>query len=169
MGLPSADEILKLDLLTLSDHTKQAGDTLDRETYRDEVVARLNSSEVISLRQDGALIAYATLHAQEDGCWFVSGFNTHPGHRSAPVFRQLFSQLLVLAQKRDIKAFRSHVYKTNRLSIAFHQRLGFSIARGNDKGIEFYIGIESLRAGKLMNHTIGLGMSLPTRTKCLVA
>jgi GNAT superfamily N-acetyltransferase len=129
------EEVLALDLLTLSEHTERAGDSIDPGVHRVAVERTLQVSEAIFVRRRGELVAYATLEPQEAGCWFVTGFNTHPDHRSAPVFRELFARLRSLAKARDISALRSNVYKTNRLSMAFHKRLGFKVTRENAKGL----------------------------------
>ena len=141
-----AHEILTLDLLTLREHTEQAGDLLDPERLRQSIERLLPLSEVAAVRRDGALVAYAMLQPQGDGHWFVTGFNTHPAHRSAPVFKSLFVQLMEISGRRGIAALRSHVYKTNRPSMAFHARLGFQITRENAKGVEFTASVEELRA-----------------------
>ncbi len=135
--MPSIDEILALDLLTLRKHTELAGDAFDAGTQRQKLEQSLVASEVVAVRRDGALIAYAMLRPQEDGRWFILGFNTHPDHRNRGVFRDLFAQLAGLAQRCSITSFRSNVYKTNRLSMAFHRRLGFRVTRENPKGVEF--------------------------------
>ena len=84
---------------------------------------------------------------QENDRWFVSGFNTHPLHRDATVFRDLFSELSKLAVRHSISELRSNVYKTNRLSMAFHRRLGFTITRENSKGVEFTATLDELMSG----------------------
>lgn len=144
--MPQAQEILTLDLLTLRDHTEQAGDTLDPERLRESIERLLPLSEVAAVRREGALVAYAMLQPQQDGHWFVTGFNTHPAHRSAPVFKSLFGQLMAIAARRGIASLGSHVYKTNRPSMAFHARLGFQVTRENAKGVEFTASVEELRA-----------------------
>ncbi len=45
-----------------------------------------------------------------------------------------------------ISELRSNVYKTNRLSMAFHLRLGFQITRENAKGVEFFATVTDLAA-----------------------
>jgi ribosomal protein S18 acetylase RimI-like enzyme len=122
------DELLALDLLTLREHTELAGDILDAGTQRGRLEQSLETSEVVAVRRAGALIAYAMLRPEEDGRWFVLGFNTHPDHRNANVFRELFAQISSLSRRCSITALRSNVYKTNRLSMAFHRRLGFRVS-----------------------------------------
>lgn len=60
--------------------------------------------------------------------------------------RALLQQLLAIAQRRRIVRLQSHVYKTNRLSMAFHARLGFVITRENDKAVEFTARLADLTA-----------------------
>lgn len=144
--VPQVHEILELDLLTLREHTERAGDQLDPDKLRRSIETALPLSEVAVVRRQGALVAYAMLQHREAGQWFVTGFNTHPEHRSAPVFRALFRQLLEIASRRGITSLRSNVYKTNRLSMAFHARLGFQVTRENAKGVEFTATIPDLLA-----------------------
>lgn len=149
-NLPTVEEILALDLLTLREHTERAGDVLEPETHRATLARTLLVAEVVAVRKDGALIAYATLTPQEDGCWFVTGFNTHPAHRTSPTFRALFAQMLELAQRHGIGELKSHVYKTNRLSLAFHRRLGFRVTQENDKAVAFHASLQDLVANSAL-------------------
>lgn len=150
--VPQVHEILELDLLTLREHTERAGDQLDPDRLRKSIESTLPISEVAVVRRNGVLVAYAMLQPQDAGQWFVSGFNTHPEHRSAPVFRALFGQLLAIASRRGITFLRSNVYKTNRLSLAFHARLGFQVTRENAKGVEFTASVSELLAkSRLVN------------------
>jgi ribosomal protein S18 acetylase RimI-like enzyme len=144
--VPQIHEILELDLLTLREHTERAGDQLDPDRLRNSIETALPISEVAVVRRQGALVAYAMLQPREAGQWFVTGFNTHPEHRSAPVFRALFLQLLEIATRRGITSLQSNVYKTNRLSMAFHARLGFQVTRENTKGVEFTASVQELLA-----------------------
>lgn len=146
--MPDIEEILALDLLTLREHTELAGDVLDADTQRRAIAQSLAISELATVRRAGALVAYAMLQPQDAGCWFVSGFNTHPAHRSAPVFRDLFAQIAALAAQHGIRMLRSNVYKTNRLSMAFHQKLGFKLTRENAKGVEFTAELAALKLSR---------------------
>lgn len=65
-------------------------------------------------------------------------------HRKYTVVSELFAKIATLAIERRIGELRSHVYKTNRVSIAFHRRLGFLVTRENDKGFEFFITLDEL-------------------------
>lgn len=140
------DELLALDLLTLREHTEQAGDVLDATTQRASLERSLPTAQVVAVRRAGTLVAYAMLRPQEDGMWFVLNFNTHPAHRDASVFRDLFAQLGDMAARLSITALRSNVYRTNRLSMAFHRRLGFRVTREGAKGVEFTASLPELMA-----------------------
>ena len=140
------DDLLALDLLTLREHTELAGDVLDATTQRQTLAQARETAEVVTVRRAGALVAYAMLRPQEAGLWFVLGFNTHPAHRDASVFRDLFAQIAALAERLSITALRSNVYRTNRLSMAFHRRLGFDITREGAKGVEFTASLDALMA-----------------------
>jgi GNAT superfamily N-acetyltransferase len=142
--MPDLEAIVALDLMTLREHTERAGDILDAATHRQSLKKLLAASEVIEVRREDILIAYAMLCPQEEGRWFVLGFNTHPLHRDGSVFRALFAQLAQLAQRRSITSLRSNVYRTNRLSMAFHRRLGFKVTRENSKGVEFTADMRDL-------------------------
>jgi len=139
-------EIVALDLLTLRDHTERAGDALDPQQLQQQLEAAWAASELAMVRREGALVAYAMLQPREAGTWFVTGFNIDPAHRSAPVLRALFAQLRQIVLRRGIPALRSNVYKTNRLSMAFHARLGFQVTRENAKGVEFTASLTQLLA-----------------------
>jgi len=135
--MPELDEFLALDLLTLREHTELAGDVLDAEAQRRTLAKSLETAEVVTVTRAGTLVGYAMLRPEEAGLWFVLGFNTHPAHRDAGVFRDLFAQIAALAARLSITALRSNVYRTNRLSMAFHRRLGFRVTREGAKGVEF--------------------------------
>ncbi len=135
--LSMLEEIVVLDALTLSHHTEEAGDTFDLDQHRARVAHSLGLSELCVVRRHGQLVAYALLHHQSGGCWFVSGFNTHPAHRTAGVILELLSGFVARAQRLGITELRSNVYKSNRLSMAFHHKLGFRVTRENGKGVEF--------------------------------
>ena len=51
--------------------------------------------------------------------------------------RELVGAVAALVRERGIATLRSHVYKTNAPSIAFHRRLGFHVTRENDQAFEF--------------------------------
>jgi ribosomal protein S18 acetylase RimI-like enzyme len=151
--MPQVEELLALDLLTLREHTEQAGDVLDPDVQRLAIERSLAASQVATVRRNGNLVAYAMLQPQESGRWFVTGFNTHPAHRSAPVFRELFGQISAVAELCGITSLQSHVYKTNRRSVAFHKRLGFHITRENAKAVEFTASLADLTANPSVKGT----------------
>ncbi|WP_116140812.1 GNAT family N-acetyltransferase [Trinickia diaoshuihuensis] len=141
---PSIDELLALDLLTLREHTERSGAAFDVEKHR----ARLHESLILDalcfVRRDGKLVAYAMLRAESDSCWFVGSFGIHPLHRTYAVIAELLAKVGMVAEERGIRAFRSHVYKTNRLSVSFHRKLGFDVVRENDKAFEFFAELDKL-------------------------
>lgn len=49
----------------------------------------------------------------------------------------------------NLQRVESHVYKTNALSVNFHQKLGFEIVQENEKGFAFSIALE-----KLLDHPV---------------
>jgi ribosomal protein S18 acetylase RimI-like enzyme len=131
------DELLALDLLTLREHTELAGDVLDPSVHRSRVERSMQVSQLCAVRRDGRLAGYAMFQPGTDGGWFVTGFNVHPSARNASVMRELIAAVADRIERFGIDSLCSHVYKTNDRSIRFHRRLGFRVARENDKGIEF--------------------------------
>ena len=153
MQAPTVEEIVALDLLTLREHTELAGDELNPEKHRAFVEKSFNGSEFCAVRRNGSLVAYAMLQPESSTCWFVTGFNTHPMHRTASVLRELFLAFAALVQRLAITEFRSNVYKTNRLSMSFHRKLGFRVTRENDKGVEFFASVAELAANPSLHRT----------------
>lgn len=147
---PRLEELLALDLLTLRDHTELAGDRLDADTHARTLGESMAMCQVCSVRRDGALVAYAMLHRLEGDAWFVRAFNTHPAHRSAPVMQALMRQVGEVANREGIRELRSHVYRTNRRSLAFHRRLGFRVGRENDKAVEFIATMDDLASRRAL-------------------
>lgn len=141
---PSVDELLALDSLTLRDHTEQAGDAFDADEHRVKLQKAVDVSEICSVRREGNLVAYAMLRPDSGACWFVGAFGTHPLHRTYAVITDLLAKIATLANERGIGELRSHVYKTNRLSVAFHRKLGFRVTRENDKAFEFFTTADEL-------------------------
>lgn len=142
--LPSVDELLALDALTLREHTELAGDVFDLGQHRVSLQRSLATSEVCSVRREGELVAYAMLRPESEACWFVGAFHTHPLYRTSAVLSVLIAKVAMLAREKGIAELKSHVYKTNRLSIAFHRKLGFQITRENEKAVEFFTSISTL-------------------------
>jgi GNAT superfamily N-acetyltransferase len=153
-AMPTVEELLSLDLLTLREHTELAGDRLDPETQAAQIRESLKISRVCAVRRDNTLVAYAMLSPMHSpSSWFVRAFNTHPAHRSAPVMRDLFHAFADVVKREGIADLRSHVYKTNRLSMAFHRKLGFRVTQENAKGIEFFATIDELSASRYVART----------------
>lgn len=151
--MPTVEELLALDLLTLREHTEIAGDRIDPESHALNLRASLGFSRTCAVRRNGKLVAYAMLNQVSGSSWFVRGFNTHPEHRSAPVMRELLQQVSEVARQEGITELRSNVYKTNRLSIAFHRRLGFRVTKENAKGVEFFATVEDLASNRSIERT----------------
>ncbi|WP_249220672.1 GNAT family N-acetyltransferase [Burkholderia cenocepacia] len=137
---PSVDELLALDVLTLREHTERAGDAFDVDEHRAKLCKSLEINELCYVRRDGKLVAYAMLRPEAGACWFVGAFGTHPLHRTYTVVNELFAKIATLASERRIGELRSHVYKTNRLSIAFHRKLGFVVTREKDLSVILWAG-----------------------------
>lgn len=140
----SVDELLAFDALTLREHTEQAGDTFNLDEHRVQLRKSLEVNEVCSVRRDGKLVAYAMLRPESGTCWFVGAFAIHPSYRIYAVIAELLAKVATLAIDRGIVELRSHVYRTNRLSVAFHRKLGFRVTRENDKGFEFFAAVHEL-------------------------
>lgn len=153
--MPTIDELLALDALTLAEHTERAGDRFDTAQHRQRLEASLKISKICGVRRNGELVAYAMLNPLSGGSWFVRGFGTHPRHRTAPVFVDLLRQIAQLARAEGIRDFTSHVYKTNLLSMRFHRRLGFRVTKENDKGVEFYATVDDLAAARSLSFLLG--------------
>jgi len=148
---PSTAELLALDVLTLSEHTEQAGDVFNVEAHQAKLGESVKVNEICAVGRDGILAAYAMLRAESDPCWFVGAFVMHPLHRTYTVMSELITKIAILANEQDIAALRSHVYKTNILSLAFHRRLGFQVTRENAKGFEFFISLDELASNPVVS------------------
>ena len=75
------------------------------------------------------VLAYAMLRPESGTCWFVGAFAIHPSYRIYAVLAELLAKMATLAIDRGIVELRSHVYRTTRLSVAFHRKLGFRVTR----------------------------------------
>lgn len=162
--IPTVEELLALDILTLREHTERAGDVLDSESHAVQLQQSLQVSQVCSVWREGELAAYAMLSpdSQSSTRWFVRAFNTHPKHRTSVVMLELFQSLAELIKQLGISELRSHVYKTNQLSIAFHRKLGFRISNENTKAIEFFASVEGLVSNPAIERTVKRLHLLPT-------
>lgn len=159
-------DIVALDLVTLREHTQQAGDAMDaaqQAQQAQQVRAALQTHQLCVVRRADALAAYAMLRPMDAGTWFVSGFCLALEHRNATVLRDLFAQVVTVLQTSSARELRSHVYKTNRASLAFHTRLGFTKGQENAKAVEFVATLGSLAqhavlrdVGAKLNKNVGL-------------
>ncbi len=144
--MPTIEELLALDLLTLREHTERAGDAMEPALHAEQLRKSLAISHTCVVRRGEALVAYAMINPVAGSSWFVRGFNIHPAHRSAPVIKELMQQVGQLARREGIAELRSHVYQTNRLSKAFHRRLGFHVVQENERAIEYVATVAQLAA-----------------------
>lgn len=147
--MPTVEELLELDLLTLREHTERSGAHLEPEQHAKQVRASLLVSQVCAVRRAGALVAYAMLSPQSSSSWFVRAFNVHPSHRNAAVIRSLLRQVVAVVRREAISELQSHVYKANQLSMAFHRRLGFRITNENAVAVEFTASVGNWRLTRL--------------------
>ncbi len=154
--MPTLEELLALDLLTLREHTERAGDTLDPELHASRIRESLLTSQVCAVRRDGELVAYAMLTPESptSTCWFVLAFNTHPQHRTSAVMFELFQAFFELVKRLGIEELRSNVYKTNTLSMAFHKRLGFRMTKESTKGVEFFTSVAEIADSPAIERTL---------------
>jgi L-amino acid N-acyltransferase YncA len=125
-------------LRILREHTNLAGDVFDVDDHRARLQQSLETYVVCSVRRAGKLVAYAILRRESESCWLVGGFCTHPLHRTPAVISELLAKIVRLGREKGIAELRSHVYKTNRSSLAFHRKLGFHITRENEKAVESF-------------------------------
>jgi L-amino acid N-acyltransferase YncA len=151
--MPTIEELLALDLLTLREHTERAGDKLDPQLHALQLRQSLHISQVCAVRREGELVAYAMLSPESSNCWFVRAFNTHPQHRTSAVMLELFQSFAALVKRLGITELRSNVYKTNRLSMSFHKKLGFRITKENAKGVEFFASVAEMAANPAIERT----------------
>lgn len=147
------EEFLALDELTLEASADGDGKVLNAEQLRRRLEEALLVSQICTVRREDKLVAYAMLHPQSETCWFVTCFNTHPSHRTSPVLLELFSEFDALVQRFGISELRTNVYKTNRLSLSFHKRLGFRITRENFLAVEMFTTVAELAAARAIGRT----------------
>lgn len=141
------DELLALDTLTLRQHTEAAGDHFDPQAQRQQLAASLADSYLLQARgSDGSLHGNALLRQQSATHWFVGMLNLHPAQRHRRVLQSLFCQLAALPGWTPQSVLQSHVYRTNAASLQFHLKLGFTIARQNDKAVALSIRYDTLQA-----------------------
>ena len=155
--LPSVEELLALDAITLREHTELPGDVFDVEQHRERLQKALKNSEICSAWRESQLVAYAMLRPESEVCWFVGAFCTHPQYRTPAVLSELIAKIARLASARGIVELKSHVYKTNRLSIAFHRKLGFWITQENEKAVEFFVSVSDLSGRPAVRRATRMG------------
>ncbi len=143
------NEYMALDDLTLRAHTERSGAKLDLEILEKSRETAKISDCFFEERVEGKLAAYATIMEKEEGIWFVLMFNTHPVFRTPKVFLSLFRKILQRMLVSEGKYLQSNVYKENKLSIKFHERLGFKITRENDIGIEYTLDLTDTATKKV--------------------
>jgi len=132
-------------MLTLTAHTRAAGDVFDEASHRAALEKVLPKSEIIKIHRQGRLAGYAYLWPKGGGLWFVGGFAVHPDFRSGTVICALLARVRAFAEVEGITELQSHVYKTNARSLALHNRLGFTLIAENDKGFAFSLGLDGRR------------------------
>ncbi len=137
-------QIVALDALTLRTHTEQAGDVFSLEQQRANLRSALANGHLCHVNQAQELAAYAVLRPIDAQTWFVGAFSTHPHYRNAAVLKALFCQVGQLLQRHQVQQLQSHVYKTNRLSLAFHRKLGFVVTQENAKAFAFQVATADL-------------------------
>jgi len=135
------EDILALDMLTLTAHTRAAGDDFTEASHRAALARVLPKSEVIKTYRHGRLAGYAYLWPKGGGLWHVGGFAVHPDFRTGRVLWGLLGKVGALAKAKGIVELQSHVYKANPRSLALHRRLGFVVIDENEKGLAFSLKI----------------------------
>ena len=142
------DEIIALDALTLSSHTIAATGAFDLAAHRASLEARLAEDvELVCIHRQDRLVAYGLYgsHPQAAaGDYFVYMLITHPDHRNAATLRRLWLASRIVFERRGVQQLISHVYRTNPLSIAMHERLGFTRRKENPLAIEFVATLSGL-------------------------
>jgi len=69
-------------------------------------------------------------------------FVTHPGHRTKTTFACLFNQIMEHLKSSGATSLVSNVFKVNKLSVAFHKKLGFKVTREAALGYEFTLDLK---------------------------
>jgi ribosomal protein S18 acetylase RimI-like enzyme len=62
---------------------------------------------------------------------YIHFVGVHPDHRRRGLARNLYGHFIKIAQKHGCRVVRSVTASVNKLSIAFHLRMGFSIEPGD--------------------------------------
>ncbi|MCX4028491.1 GNAT family N-acetyltransferase [Endozoicomonas sp. SM1973] len=139
-------EYIDLTLLTLEGISSAAGRPIDEQVYLESLEIAMNNGLLFEVRRNGILLSYATLKDIGSGTWFILIFITHPNHRTKQVFGELFSQISTHLESVKARKLVSNVLRVNRLSLAFHRKLGFTVTRKADIGFEFTMDLDSSKA-----------------------
>ncbi|HET8903136.1 MAG TPA: GNAT family N-acetyltransferase [Saccharospirillum sp.] len=134
--------------MTLKDISIEAGMPIEDEVYLNSLEEARASNCLFDVRRHGALQAYSTLKYVGEGKWHVLMFVTQPEQRNKDTFTELFGKIILHLDKVNAKTLVSNVFKVNRLSVAFHKKLGFKITREAPHGYEFTLALESPEAKK---------------------
>jgi N-acetylglutamate synthase-like GNAT family acetyltransferase len=151
--MPTIEEFLELDMLGLPEPPELSSEDLSPAQLRKQFEEVFPISQVCTVCRDGRLVAFAMLQPQSPTCWFITCFNIHPRHRTSSVLRELFSEFGALVQRHGIAELRSNVYKTNRLSLSFHKRLGFCVTRENAEAVEMFVSVAEMMASPSIHRT----------------
>lgn len=133
------DAIVALDARLLAGHTAEAGDLFDTANHRRKVAESLEKSRLIRVERDGRHVAHTYFWPLAAGRWFVGAFSIDPAHRNSSVLAEIGRQMAAIMEAEGIEVLESHVYRTNALSLAFHEKLGFERFMENDKGFALRI------------------------------
>tara|TARA_A100001391_G_scaffold35548_3_gene19416 strand:- start:2166 stop:2639 length:474 start_codon:yes stop_codon:yes gene_type:complete len=148
------DSIVTLDSRVLADHTTEAGDAFNVADYRQKVAASLEKSQLICVERNGRHVAHTYFWPLAEGRWFVGAFSVDPAHRNASVLAEIGRRMAAIMEDKGIETLESHVYRTNTLSLAFHEKLGFERFMENEKG--FALRTERARiAGSALGRRLG--------------
>ena len=162
--MPTVEELVALDQITLREHTELAGDVLDPKQQFERLQSLLPSSKCCTVRRNGTLVAYTMMHQENKQCWFVTAFNIHPKQRNSSVLQELFTKFATLCQLAGVENLKSHVYKTNTLSMSFHRRLGFKVTKENSKGVEFFATLEDILQSRAIVRSVKKFDASPAQT-----
>lgn len=152
--MPTIEEFLELDRLGLPEHPELSSEDLSPAQLRKQFEEVFPISQVCTVCRDGKLVAFAMLQPQSPRCWFITCFSIHPRHRTSSVLRELFSEFGALVQRHGIAELRSNVYKTNRLSLSFHKRLGFRVTRENAEAVEMFVSVADMMSSQSIDSTV---------------
>ncbi|MGI0117886.1 GNAT family N-acetyltransferase [Zooshikella sp. RANM57] len=141
-------EYLDLTELTLNGISIEAGRPIDGKVYLDSLVNAKELGCLFDVYSNKKLLAYATLKDLGEGKWFVLMFVIHPRYRHKRVFLELFYKIIKHLISVKAKILVSNVFKVNKLSVAFHKKLGFKVTREADIGYEYTLALDDLDTSK---------------------